>query len=184
MLKPERMSPVVTNGAWQISVSDDDGVATYAVHDWVQWPETGPISIPASGTSAVRAVVEVRKRGGGVRPRAAVGGELRSSDGARVFRVGQSVAMTLGSAKTYPSKLSGTMVPGLPPEFAQAALGGLVRGRAQWSSGGLLVVDRGAYDEVDSSPVAFGLAAGMLLLALVARLDGTDLDVCAVDLPV
>jgi hypothetical protein len=69
MLKPERMSPVVTNGAWQISVSDDDGVATYAVHDWVQWPETGPISIPASGTSAVRAVVEVRKRGGGVRPR-------------------------------------------------------------------------------------------------------------------
>jgi hypothetical protein len=91
--------------------------------------------------------------------------------------------MTLGAARTCPSRFGGALVPGLPPEFAQATLDGLVRVPAKWDSGGLLVVDRGAYDEVDSSSVAFELAGGLLVLALLARIDGTDLDVSVLDLP-
>jgi hypothetical protein len=91
--------------------------------------------------------------------------------------------MTLGAAKTYASRLRGTLVPGLPPEFAQAALDGIVRVPAQWDSGGLIVVDRAAYDEVDSSPVAFEFASGLLVLALLGRLAGFDLDLSSVYLP-
>ena len=85
--------------------------------------------------------------------------------------------MTLGAAKTCPSRLSRPLVPGLPPEFAQATLDGLVRVPSTWDSGGLLVVDRGGYDEVESVPVAFELAGGLLVLALLARLRGTDINV-------
>lgn len=46
----------------------------------------------------------------------------------------------------------------------------------------MLVVDRGADDEVESSPVAFELVAGILVLVLLARRRGTVLDVSAVDL--
>jgi hypothetical protein len=87
--------------------------------------------------------------------------------------------MTLGAAKTCPSRLSRPLVPGLPPEFAQATLDGLVRVPVAWDSGGFLVVDRAGYDEVESSPVAFELAGGLLVLALLARLRGTDIDVSA-----
>jgi hypothetical protein len=75
------------------------------------------------------------------------------------------------------------LVPGLPPEFAQAALDGLARVPAQWDSGGLIVVDRAAYDEVDSSPVAFEFASRLLVLTLLARLAGSDLDLSGVSLP-
>jgi hypothetical protein len=78
-------------------------------------------------------------------------------------------------------RFAGPLVPGLPSEFAQAALDGLVRCTSTWHSGGLLVVDRGAYDEVDSSPVAFEIAGGLLGLALLAELEGTKLDASALE---
>jgi hypothetical protein len=93
-------------------------------------------------------------------PHAVVGGEMQSSDlSTQVFRVGQSAGMTLGTARTYLSKIGGALVPGLPPEFAQAVLDGLVRVPVQWDSGGVLVV------------------------VLLARRCGTVLDVSAVRLP-
>jgi hypothetical protein len=96
-----------------------------------------------------------------VLPRALMGGEIRlTGSEARVMKVGQSAEMTLGAARTCPSRFRGPLVPGLPPEFAQATLDGLVRASVEWHSGGFLLVDRGAYDEVDSSPVAFELAGG------------------------
>jgi hypothetical protein len=165
-------------------VTDDDEMAAYLVDDWLEWSEAGPPSAAVRGTSAARAVVEVRGRSGGVVPRAVVGGEMQPSDlGIQMFRVGQSAGMTLGAARTYLSRIGGALVPGLPPEFAQAVLDGLVRVPVQWDSGGVLVVDRGAYDEVDSSPVAFELAAGILVLVLLARWSGTVLDVSAVHMP-
>jgi hypothetical protein len=92
--------------------------------------------------------------------------------------------MTLGASRTYASLLKGVLVPGLPPEFAQATLDGVVRVPAHRDSGDLIVVDRAAYDEVDSSPVAFEFAGGLLVLALLARLAGSDLDLSGLVLPV
>jgi hypothetical protein len=117
-------------------------------------------------------------------PHAVVGGEIQPSHlSTRTFRVGQSAGLTLGTARTYPSKIWGALVRGLPPEFAQAVLDGLVRVPVQWDSDGGLVVDRGAYDEVGSSAVAFELAAGILVMVLLAKRRGTVLDVSAVRLP-
>lgn len=179
------MTLLVRHGPWQIAVGDDDGGASYAVDDWLEWSEPDPGSPPESRTDTVRAVVEVRRAAGGVSPRALIGGEMRhSGHGARQVRVGQSSKMTLGAARTCASLVRGMLVPGLPPEFAQAALDGAVRVPARWGSGDLMVVDRAAYDEVDSSPAAFEFAGGILVLALIARLAGSDLDLSGVGLPV
>jgi hypothetical protein len=175
---------LVRHGPWQIAVGDDDGAASYVVDDWLEWSDPDPGSPPESRTDTVRAMVEVRRGAGGVIPRALIGGEMRRTGrSARQVRVGQSSKMTLGAARTCASLFRGMLVPGLPPEFAQAALDGVVRVPAQWDSGDL-VVDRAAYDEVDSSPVAFEFAGGLLVLALLARLAGSDLDLSGVGLPV
>jgi hypothetical protein len=162
---------LVRHGPWQIAVGDDDGAAGYVVDDWLEWSDLDPGSSPESRTDTVRAIAEVRRGAGGVIPRALIGGEMRHTGrGARQVRVGQSSKMTLGAARTCASLFRGMLVPGLPPEFAQAALDG--------------VVDRAAYDEVDSSPVAFEFAGGLLVLALLARLAGSGLDLSGVGLPV
>jgi hypothetical protein len=149
---------LVRHGPWQIAVGDDDGAAGYLIDDWLEWSDPDPGPSPESRTDAVRAIVEVRRGAGGVIPRALLGGEMRHAGrGARQVRVGQSSTMTLGASRTYASLLKGVLVPGLPPEFAQATLDGVVRVPAHRDSGDLIVVDRAAYDEVDSSPVAFGL---------------------------
>jgi hypothetical protein len=176
---------LVRHGPWQIAVGDDDGAAGYVVDDWLEWSDLDPGSSPESRTDTVRAIAEVRRGAGGVIPRALIGGEMRHTGrGARQVRVGQSSKMTLGAARTCASLFRGMLVPGLPPEFAQAALDGVVRVPAQWDSGDLIVVDRAAYDEVDSSPVAFEFAGGLLVLALLARLAGSGLDLSGVGLPV
>lgn len=178
------MTLPVRRGPWQIAVGDDDCAASFVVDDWLEWSEPDSRSRPEIRADAVRAIVEVRQRGGGVVPRALIGGEMRlTGPDARQVRVGQSAGMTLGATKTYVSRLRGILVPGLPPEFAQATLDGIVRVPAQWDSGGLIIVDRAAYDEVDSSPVAFEFASGLLVLALFARLAGSDLDLSSVGLP-
>lgn len=179
------MTLLVRHGPWQIAVSDDDGAASYVVDDWLEWsdPDTG--SPPESRTDTVRVIVEVRRGAGGMIPRALIGGEMRrTGHSARQVLVGQSSKMTLGAARTCASLFRGMLVAGLPPEFAQAALDGVVRVPAQRDSGYLIVVDRAAYDEVDSSPVAFEFAGGLLVLALLARLAGSDLDLSGVGLPV
>ncbi|HSR87249.1 MAG TPA: hypothetical protein VLM11_23965 [Streptosporangiaceae bacterium] len=179
------MTLIATRGLWQIAVHDDDGAATYLADEWLVWSAAAPAPSPRCRTGSARAVVEVRTTAGGARQRALVGGELcLDGSDARLIRVGQSSEVRRGAARTCPSRLRGLLIPGLPPEYAQPVLDGLVRVPAEWDAGGLLVVDRGAYDEVDSSAFAFELAGGLLALALLARLAGTDLDIAALDLPV
>jgi hypothetical protein len=139
------VTSLVRHGPWQIAVGDDDRAASFVVDDWLEWSDLDPGPLPEIRADAVRAIVEVRRSVGSLLPRALNGGEMRlTRRGARQVQVGQSSRMTLGAAKTYASRLRGTLVPGLPPEFAQATLDGIVRVPADWDSGGLIVVDRAA----------------------------------------
>lgn len=172
------MTALFTYVQWEVAVHNDEAAGTYLITNWLECSELAPASKSRLGSA--RAVVEVRRKAGGVLPRALVGGEIRlTGSETRLLKVGQSAQMTLGAAKTCPSLLGRALVPGLPPEFAQATLDGLMRVPTTWDSGGLLVVDRGGYDEVESSPVAFELAGGLLILALLAQLRGTEIDLSA-----
>ncbi|HEU5158122.1 MAG TPA: hypothetical protein VFU43_14085 [Streptosporangiaceae bacterium] len=170
------MTQVITHGAWRAALSDDVQAAAYTVGDWLEW--SWPLETAGTISGRSRVVVEVFRATSGITPRALVGGELALAgrDSLKVRVAQSSSAMTLGAEKTCPSKFAGSLVPGLPSEFAQATLDGLVRVPANWPSGGLLVVDRGAYDEVESSSLAFEIASGLLVLSLLAELNGTKLD--------
>jgi transcriptional regulator with XRE-family HTH domain len=52
----------------------------------------------------------------------------------------------------------GSLVPGLPEEFAQPALEGAGRFPKEPGVGVMVSIDRGAYDEINSSPLAFRVA--------------------------
>jgi hypothetical protein len=124
-----------------------------------------------------RAVVEVLRQGGGMMPRALLGGEFmpdRSSDLVVEVRI---AADGLEGDRTCTSQLSSPLVPGLPEEFAEAALEALVGGL---QTSGRLVVDRAAFDPVESSPFAFGLAAHLLAAVLSAKSKGSDVEVAAI----
>jgi hypothetical protein len=167
-------------GEWRVALSDENATAAYQIQNWLEWSE------PASGdeprSAHARAVIEVYRFLGGMSQRALVGGEIRlKSQATSMIRVGQSSGLTLGAARTCQSELSGTLVPGLPSEFAQAVLDGIIRVPAERPRNSVIIIDRSGYDEVDSSPVAFELAGGLLLIALVRRMQGMDLMSSAFD---
>jgi hypothetical protein len=60
------------------------------------------------------------------------------------------------------------LVSGLPSEFAEAALDGLVRFAPDTNRSGRLVIDGGGYDAADSSQFAFEHAAALLKWAILA----------------
>lgn len=125
----------------------------------------------------VRAIVEVYRLVGGKSQRALIGGELRlAAHSGRNVRIGLSPGLTMGASATCQSNFSNALVPGLPAEFAEAALDGIVRFPAERPVGFLVIVDRAAYDEVNSSQVAYEFVGGLLMATLLARLHGSDLD--------
>ncbi|MDQ0028783.1 hypothetical protein [Arthrobacter bambusae] len=113
-----------------------------------------------------RAVVEILRFGGGLMPRALLGGIFQPScAGELVVEVG-ATGKTVAGVPSCASQLSSSMVPGLPDEFARSVADGLV---ARPLPAGLIVVDRAAFDPVDSSPFAFILAAELLTAVLEAK---------------
>jgi hypothetical protein len=69
------------------------------------------------------------------------------------------------------------LIPGLPADFAQATLSGLMADATQTPiPAGVVRVDRAGHDLMGSSDAAFGLAAQVLRGALAARLSGGDLE--------
>jgi hypothetical protein len=112
--------------------------------------------------------------------RALLGGELRPA-------VTQEVAfevlvadepLGLGNCTTCTSRLGNPLVPGLPEEFAEVVLTGLSVQPAQPAlPAGTLHVDRAGHDEVNSSPTAFRLAAGLLRTVLAVMSSRGDMEV-------
>jgi hypothetical protein len=119
-------------------------------------------------------VVEILRQSGGLAPRALLGGSFTPGTGSVVINVG--VSEPAGEvAATCQSQLWKPLIPGVPSEFAEAAMAGIVR--RQQLPGGLLVVDRGAHDRVESSPLAFELAGELFVSLVASELAGTNLEV-------
>lgn len=95
---------------------------------------------------------------------------MPSADPRLVIEVGTSGPGASGSP-TCASQLAKPLVPGLPDEFAASVVNGLVRSALP---GGRVVVDRAAHDVVESSPLAFELAAELLAVVLAAEATGND----------
>lgn len=130
------------------------------------------ISVPASEpTRTVRATVEILRHAGGLMPRALVGGAFTPSTEARLVVEVATSGSSVGGSPTCVSQLAKPLVPGLPDEFASSVVDGLIRRAPR---GGRIVVDRAAFDPVESSPLAFELAAELLAVVLAAEALGGD----------
>jgi len=147
-------------------------------------------SRPAGGQGrqrqSVRALVEVQRRVGGMAPRAVVGGEFVVGDGAEtVFEVLAGAAYDALVAQgregrpgvTLPGRIHTRwpLIAGLPAEFAESTLRGLVDNPCAGSMpAGVLRLDRAAFDEVESANPVFAQAGAALCCALAAKLQGAD----------
>jgi len=111
---------------------------------------------------ASRTVVEVYRR---TEPpqRALVGAHFAPTDSGRLLVFVRTSGGMSGHAATCPGAFGRELVPGLPDEFGAAVGAALLAGV---SVAGVLVVDRAAYDEVESSSHIFGIAAALLAVAL------------------
>lgn len=114
--------------------------------------------------SPTRALVEVYRRVGGIPQRAVIGGSWTGTT-ANVLEIG--VSLSAGSqahdGAIFPGAFGRDFATGIPDEFGIGVLRGLLD---VWPAAGVIEIDRGASDEVESSPVAFELAAGVLAAAL------------------
>jgi hypothetical protein len=100
--------------------------------------------------------------------RALLGGEFQAGPGPTRYEVLVGRApFDNGDPATCPSQLGRPLVPGLPVDFAPAALSGLMADAGiDRLSGGRLRVDRAAYDLTGSSEAAFFQAGRLLRAAL------------------
>lgn len=160
---------IIPVGSRTASVLDDEPTALFGAERVIRESLPGPAN--GNPLHPARAVVEVIRHGGGLMPRALLGGAYGpDGQGELVIDVPTSGA-SLDGTPSCTSRLSRALVPGLPDEFAQSVVGGLVR-RAL--PNGRTVIDRAAFDPTDSSPLAFELAAELLagvIYAMSAELD-------------
>ena len=99
----------------------------------------------------VRCVVGILRHGGGLVPGALLGGYYTPGGAEEVVvEVGAS-GSALAGAPTCASALARPLVPGLPIEFARSVEAGLLRSALP---PGIVVVDRGAFDPVESVDAA------------------------------
>jgi hypothetical protein len=167
-----------------VALEEDDERLRYDVVDCLS------TSRPAGGQGPqgqrVRALVEVQRRFGGMAPRAVVGGEFVVGDGTEtVFEVLVGAdydalvaeGREAGSGVTLPGRIHSTwpLIAGLPAEFAESTLRGLVDNLcAGRLPAGVLRLDRAAFDEVESANPVFAQAGAALCCALAAKLQGAD----------
>lgn len=156
--------PIVKIGQWSVAVSDDEPTAVFPISEWL---DRRHAPSHEGGYRRIRLVVEVKQPRGGHNARALLGGELHDAEQI-VLRVAQSSPTGLGAQASCHAQLGRDLVPGLPPEFAGPTLGALDQRIADLGSGEI-VIDRAAYDEVDSSPFAFERASILLYTLLRCR---------------
>lgn len=155
-----------------VAVDKDDLQARYAA--------TGQLKAirPALRTAdhPVRLLVEVLRRFSGMVHRALLGAEFIPIQGmSTVFEVNY-VTEIGGTSDSCPSRLwRSPFITGLPEEFASAVLSGLTNNGAALPAG-VLRVDRGGFDRVESPIVIFRQAAQLLRCALAAKMHGVELD--------
>jgi hypothetical protein len=168
--EPDQM--VISLGTRRASVIDDELTASFApgrtILELVQTKSSRDALRP------VRAVVEIVRHAGGLMPRALLGGAFTPSEGEAdlLIEVQTSGEDSTGTPSCR-SRLWTPLIPGLPDEFAQPVVDGFIR---RPLPAGRIVVDRAAFDPVESSPLAFELAAELLAIVLHAMLTGREVE--------
>ncbi|GAB2718038.1 hypothetical protein ACX801_05725 [Arthrobacter bambusae] len=162
--EPDQM--VISLGTRRASVIDDEPTASFALGRVIL--ESVQTKCSLDTLRPVRAVVEILRHHGGLMPRALLGGAFTPSDdeGDLLIEVQTSGEHSTGKPSCK-SHLWTPLVPGLPDEFAQSVVDGFIR---RPLPAGRVVVDRAAFDPVESSPLAFELAAELLAIVLDAML--------------
>lgn len=121
-------------------------------------------TVLAGDGSARRAVVEVHRRVGGLPQRALLGG-VKTYSGSLHLEL--SIRLSGQALPTTNRRCVGAfgrdLIPGIPSEFAHDVLCGLIEIRV---ASGLMEVDRGAFDVVETSGASFVLAAKVLAMFL------------------
>ncbi|MGY1500587.1 hypothetical protein ACW4TU_29095 [Streptomyces sp. QTS52] len=164
---------IIVEGVRSAAVRTDEASAAY-VGAHVTSCERPASSEPGR---VVRAVVELSRAFGGMTMRALLGAELSLGPQASktLFEVPYGEPMGLGAVAACSSELGPPLVAGLPRDFSDAALEGLVgHSAAEALPAGLLRVDRAGFDEVGSSEMAFKLAGDLLRRVVAAQLHDRD----------
>jgi hypothetical protein len=136
------------------------------------------VPVSRSATCGQRVVVEIHRRVGGLPQRALIGGSFEpAADGRLSILAGLSGPTTSDRGAACQGNLGRELVRGLPSEFASSVIVGLLQRNLP---SGLITIDRGAFDPVESSGVAFTLAASVLAEVVQAdSLDGVEQRVTA-----
>jgi hypothetical protein len=118
-----------------------------------------------------RAVVEILRRGGGLMPRALLGATFTPTGSTEMLITVRTSGPNAAGEPSCVSQLAGDLVPGLPDEFGHAVVEGIAK---KALLPGRFEIDRSAFDPVESSPFAFGLAADILAVVLEAIASGRE----------
>ncbi|NMM15927.1 MAG: hypothetical protein HHJ14_01970 [Cellulomonas sp.] len=152
---------IVQTGYRRVAVGIDCPLARYALHG------VRRESLPMLGETVVtvrRAFVEIYRGVSGHPQRALIGATLRPSTTHQLeIEVHVSEPLPSGATTTCPAAFGRDLVPGFPEEFIERVPAALMK---EFARPGVISVDRAAYDEADSSVIAFSLAADLLALVL------------------
>jgi hypothetical protein len=177
---------VIQVGGRSIAICDDDGRAQYVSFGRIS--EMGSAATDLEVAQPVRMLVDLQRNFGGLTPRALLGGQFsgqRRNDTIYEVIVGDSFDalsmeqdLKVATRPTESGYHARPFSPGLPREFAPAALRGLMDD--EWCDvelpPGQLLVDRAGFDEQGSSAVIFDLAGKMLRSLFAVRLSGGDIN--------
>ncbi|UYY81980.1 hypothetical protein OIT41_02570 [Arthrobacter sp. YA7-1] len=158
--EPDQM--IISLGTRRASVIDDELTASFTLGRTIL--ESVQTKSSREPLRPVRAVVEIVRHGGGLMPRALLGGAFTpGEDGADLLIEVQTSGEDYAGKPSCKSRLWTPLIPGLPDEFAHSVVDGFIR---RPLPAGRIVVDRAAFDPVESSPMAFELAAELLAIVL------------------
>lgn len=167
---------IAVDGRCAVAVERDNGSARYTCAETLATSSAADLCGTAEGSA--RAVVEIRRNLGGMIMRAQLGGEF--IPGGEQTRYEVCVApepFDSGVSETCESQLGDSLIPGLPSDFARAALDGVAASSSHSTlPAGVLRVDRSGYDLMGSSESAFNQAGRLLRCALAAIVEGADVD--------
>ncbi|MBO3094996.1 hypothetical protein [Cellulomonas dongxiuzhuiae] len=162
---------IISVGSRRAAVVGDESTAAFATEGVVR--ETTSSHAASTSDAPARCVVEILRRGGGLMPRALVGGAFTPHEGEDLVIEVRTSGTEPAGAPTCASTLWSPLVPGLPEEFVRPSVAGVLKGGLP---AGRFTLDRAAFDPVESSPMAFELAGELLAVVLGAMSGGRDVE--------
>jgi hypothetical protein len=174
------VNPVLAQSSgWRVVVSPDFVYETFGADEVLHASKSAK---PSENSGRERhIVVEVYRGVGGIFPRAALGARFLA--GGDMLNVSVATIREMHALPTgdFHSLLSTPMSIGLPREFADGIVRGLILDTdEQATPAGDLDVDFAAYDHVNSSPYAFEHVARLLIWTIARQETGEGVDSAAV----